>query len=175
MYYKYRGFIAALIVLLAFCFSLGYGSLSRLVVAGGALVLGIYFRVWARACIGEHSRGGVLECPTLLVQGAYAHCRHPLYVSSWWIGVSWLLAQKWPSQIYFGAFLALWTAHFVHLSVNEDRFLRGTWGDVWIKYAECVPFWRFAPRLQRATWRPQKDLWTWFWLVVVFALPLFHL
>lgn len=174
MYYKFRGFLAGFIFLLALSLSLGYGTIPRLLVAGLALMLGLYLRLWARASIGEHSRGSSLECPELLTRGAYGHCRHPLYVSSWWIGVAWLMAQKWPSQLYFGVFLGLWTAHFVYLSVGEDRFLRMNMGDVWLRFAQEVPFWRFVPRFEKVRWRPALDLWTWLWLLVAFLLPLIY-
>lgn len=171
IYYKYRGWVAASIALLALTLSSGV-SLPRFMVAVVLLGLGLYWRHWARSLIGAHSRGDQHECYELIASGAYGHCRHPLYVSSWWVGSAWLLLQNWEQQWRFALLLFLWTAHLVALSVMEDRFLKNKFGSVWQEYAAQVVFWRFVPRFQKLKWNWSQDFWTWVWLFIAFALPI---
>lgn len=176
IHYRYRGWIAGIIAVSALASSEGAPWSLLWIWSFLLLGLGLVWRVWARRDIGDHSRGLSKDAPDLIQTGAYAACRHPLYISSWWVGVSWLSVQQWSWILLQYVFVFLWTGHLVLMAWSEDRYLREKFGSKWLEWSAKTPFWSWLPfgaRLGNSqSW--SKDLWTWIWIGLAYGLAWFR-
>lgn len=104
----------------------------------GWLVLGagIFMRLWATLYIGGH------KSMSLVTEGPYALCRHPLYIGSFLILVS--LAVFLISPLVLGAALVVGAVHAFIVVPSEERHAVACFGDAYRAYCARTP--RFFPR-----------------------------
>jgi len=139
------------------------------------LLAGLGLRVWARSCIGMHTRGAQWAAPVLVVAGPYARMRHPLYASNGLVG----LAFAWfhlGAGITLSLFTLVFFAFLTLLARAEDRWLGERFGEIWRDWAARVPAWGWAlansgarsqTNILRVFW---EDRWTWIWWGLGLAL-----
>jgi protein-S-isoprenylcysteine O-methyltransferase Ste14 len=79
---------------------------------------------------------------TLNTQGMYGYVRHPLYLGNYfmWLGIV-LFTGSWEFAVCVT--VAFWI-YYTLISMTEERYLRGQFGDVYIKWSEGIP--AFFPR-----------------------------
>lgn len=169
-----RGIILGVFALALLLVPPGEGMRS---VSGYLLIaVGVVLRICARTVIGEHSRGNVLDAPSLVTTGVYSRVRHPLYLSNLLIGCGFVLAELGWQTLSFAFVSALFIFVFL-LASEEDRFLAERFGDVFETWRANTP--AFFPGFRakedfvKKTGRmPAKkyfaaflaDKWTWIWL-----------
>lgn len=171
--YKWRGLLLALLalglVLLPPC------AQSNWLVGAPLLLAGLGLRVWARSCIGMHTRGAQWAAPALVVTGPYARMRHPLYASNGLVG----LAFAWfhlGAGITLSLFTLVFFAFLAVLARAEDRWLGRRFGDAWRDWAARVPAWGWARANGGALSQVEilrifvEDRWTWIWWSLGLAL-----
>lgn len=80
----------------------------------------------------------------LNTKGIYSTVRHPLYVGNFfmWLGISLLTQQVW----FNVAFVLAYWVYYERIMYAEESFLRGKFGDAYLKWAENVP--AFIPSLK---------------------------
>lgn len=151
--YRFRGYILALFaVALLACPAAPFPhvSLDALALKGGGMtcipyigtllfyILGIALRIRARQFIGQHTRGSTHEANELVINGPYAHMRHPLYTSNTYIALGAIffhLGVSGPFHIFIIAIVLFEYA----LAHAEDRFLEEKFGDTWRAWALRTP------------------------------------
>lgn len=86
------------------------------------------------------AQGQVAE--VLNTKGIYSTVRHPLYVGNFfmWLGVAMLTQSFWFSV----AFVFAYWVYYERIMYAEENFLRGKFGEVYLKWAEKTP--AFVPR-----------------------------
>jgi protein-S-isoprenylcysteine O-methyltransferase Ste14 len=130
------------------------------------VLVGEGLRVWS---------SGTLEKNVAIADaGPYAYTRNPLYVGNFLIGLGFVVMghNGWLA----GMFLALFPLVYIPTILEEERFLRAKFGDVYEAYLRRVP--RFlpsfsaAPRPSRFRWELVKfhrELQTWYALCAGFT------
>jgi len=108
------------------------------------VLAGLALRAWAAGCAGGHTRRATIEAPRLATGGPFAHVRNPIYLASIILGLGMvgLLGDPWMLALCIGVFVFLYTA----IVPAEERFLRGQFGDAYVRYCAHVP--RLLPRLR---------------------------
>lgn len=116
----------------------------------GLVLLGLAGRVWAGGTAGRHTRRAVIEAPGLVTGGPFAHVRNPIYLASIVLGLGMVLlvGDPWLFAIYVGVFVLLYSS----IVPAEEQFLRGQFGEDYLRYCANVP--RFLPQLR--PWREAK-------------------
>ena len=108
------------------------------------VLAGLALRAWAAGCAGRHTRHATIEAPQLATGGPFAHVRNPIYLASTILGLGMvgLLGDPWMFALYLAVFIFLYSA----IIPAEERFLRGKFGDTYVRYCANVP--RVFPRLR---------------------------
>jgi len=146
-----RGWIGAAIVLPAVLAA----SLSQPLVREGELAdvmldvaawlilgAGIFLRLWATLYIGGR------KSTSLIVDGPYALCRHPLYVGSFLIIVS--LAVFLESPVVLASALTMAGVYRLFIVPSEEANVAAIFGDAYHRYCAVTPrFWFCLARLSR--------------------------
>ena len=99
------------------------------------VLLGVALRTWARGHLDRAER--------VCTGGPYGWVRHPLYVSSFLMGLGvMLMALPWVlGPLYVASFAAV----YVPKALREEEYLRGQFGAAYAVYAADVP--AVLPRL----------------------------
>lgn len=143
------------------------------------ILIGEALRLWAAGYVGhrkvnrtEHRRGEP-KIGALITAGPYAYVRHPLYVGTFVIGLGFCLIAKnlW---LILGA-LAFFLAVYPKKAVEEEKIIRGEWGEQFDAYRQRVRAWfpRLRPHPHRVgqwSWQgiyASQEAKTVVWLVVV--------
>jgi len=112
---------------------------TRTSIAAGLPVLlaGLGLRGWGRGHLTRRAH--------LTQSGPYAFVRHPLYVGSFLLGLSFAIMTGivWLSLL----FPLIFTAMYLPKALREEAFLRERYGDEYAAYADRVG--RFFPHLRR--------------------------
>lgn len=145
--FKYRGWMGGLLIVPA----LAIWALSKPRVvegswfdeicdASGWLLLGcgMFLRLWATLYLG--GRKG----QTMVREGPYAACRHPLYIGSCFIILA--LACFLKSLTMLIAVVLAIILHGLLVIPSEERHLRCIFGEAYTEYQRSTP--RFLPRLR---------------------------
>ncbi len=69
--------------------------------------------------------------------GIYSVVRHPLYLGNFfmWLGVAMLTANAW----FTVAFILFYAFYYERIMYAEESFLRGKFGEAYLKWAEITP------------------------------------
>ena len=132
-------------------------------------VAGAAMRFWATLYIGGRKR------LTVVCEGPYSLCRNPLYAGTFLIAMS---AAIMLESVTFGAGILLGAVFYAWATVPaEERYLRETLGEPYLRYCQQVP--RFWPSLAgyrtpatisvsvKALWNECRRAARWVWLPVV--------
>jgi protein-S-isoprenylcysteine O-methyltransferase Ste14 len=151
--FKSRGALGGMVVLPA----VAYACLSRpLVEVGGwadvglnvvgwvILSLGIFMRIWSTLYIGGR------KSASMVTEGPYAICRHPLYVGSFLIVLS--LAVFLKSPVALGAVAIAAMVYRLWIIPSEERHALACFGAPYLEYQGATP--RLLPSL-RSLRRPR--------------------
>lgn len=103
------------------------------------LIAAVLGRMWAILYIGGHKNGSVMQ------QGPYSVCRHPLYSFSM-LGIAGF-GLMLGSIVVTAAITALAFAIFALTARREEQYLRASFGAQWDGYAARVPALVPKPRL----------------------------
>jgi protein-S-isoprenylcysteine O-methyltransferase Ste14 len=146
--FKSRGPLAAGIILPAVayaCFSRplveagGWADLGLNLLAWAILSLGIFMRVWSTLYIGGR------KSISIVTEGPYAACRHPLYVGSLFIVISVAVFLKSPVALAAVAATAL--IYTLWVIPSEEQHALACFGAPYLEYQGATP--RFLPSLRR--------------------------
>ena len=119
------------------------GSLALLLVVGGSLG-----RIWCSAFIAGR------KDETLVSNGPYSRCRHPLYSLSWIVGAGLGLATR--SLTLTALTLVILALLFWRATVAEEQFLELAHGESFRRYRAATP--RFVPRAASEIWPAAIDV-----------------
>ena len=97
---------------------------------------GVFVRLWATLYIGGR------KSLSLVCDGPYALCRHPLYVGAFLILAS--LAVFLTSPVVFAATLVIGLIYGLLIVPSEERHAAACFGDAYREYCAVTP--RFWPR-----------------------------
>ena len=110
----------------------------KLLIAGGAVAaLGLALRTFAAGHLAKNQR--------LATSGPYAYTRNPLYLGSALMGAGFAVAGG--NWILALACLVLFAAIYWPVIRREEEYLRREFGQVYDRYAQCVPV--LLPRFRR--------------------------
>lgn len=147
--FRFRGWISGAVIMPAValaCLSkpliaegdfgdVGFDFIAWLILGGG-----VFMRLWATLYIGGH------KSMSLVTDGPYAICRHPLYVGSFLIALS--LAVFLMSPVVLVGTLVISLFHALMIVPSEERHAAECFGDAYHEYCAVTPrFWprRFTP------------------------------
>ncbi len=91
---------------------------------------------------GRNVKGQLAE--TLNSTGIYSLVRHPLYVGNYfmWLGPALLVGEFW----FIISFTLMYWLYYEKIMFAEEQFLRGKFGDTYLKWAEKLP--AFVPNFK---------------------------
>jgi protein-S-isoprenylcysteine O-methyltransferase Ste14 len=133
-------------------------DLATLLVTGLAILSGLagaVLRVWGTAFLGAsivHS--GPMLAGSVMAAGPYRYVRNPLYLGSWFLGLSIAILMPPSGALVFVVVLGLF---YFRLILGEEGFLAGQIGEAYVEYRRQVPRLvpSLRPRIAESTARPQ--------------------
>ncbi len=131
---------------------------ATLLVTGLAILFGLtgaVLRVWGTAFLGAsivHS--GPMLAGSVMAAGPYRYVRNPLYLGSWFLGLSIAILMPPSGALVFVVVLGLF---YFRLILGEEGFLAGQIGEAYVEYRRQVPRLvpSLRPRIAESTARPQ--------------------
>lgn len=148
------GTVAGLIPWLITHWRLGEGASAGVSIAGGVLIalsLALLISCFMRfAQEGEGTPAPLAPTRQLVVSGAYARVRNPMYVAVTGLILGQALLFASAALIAYG--ITIWFAFMVFVVYYEEPRLKHEFPDAYADYFAHVPRW--VPRL--SPWRPQK-------------------
>jgi protein-S-isoprenylcysteine O-methyltransferase Ste14 len=142
---------------------------ATLLVTGLAILsglLGAVLRVWGTAFLGASIvHAGPMLAGSVMAAGPYRYVRNPLYLGSWFLGLSIAILMPPSGALVFVVVLGLF---YFRLILGEEDFLTGQIGEAYVEYRRQVPRLvpSLRPRIAASTARPQ-----WLMSLVVEFLP----
>jgi protein-S-isoprenylcysteine O-methyltransferase Ste14 len=112
--------------------------------AAPLVLIGVFFRVWARCHFTRGSDTRRIQAHRLIVAGPYRRVRNPLYVGNLAIAVGLTLAFAGPWTA--GALLVALVLLYSGVIRSEEAVLERTWGESYVEFRRQVPRW--LPRLR---------------------------
>lgn len=145
--FKYRSFLplvlyvlAVLVLLFGKNFFADYQELSFVLICLGISLFGQFIRILTigftpKATSGRNTKKQVAE--ELNTKGIYSIIRHPLYVGNYfmWLGLIVYVGNFWFIVL---SSLLFWL-YYERIMFAEESFLRGKFGEEYLKWAENVP------------------------------------
>ncbi len=120
---------------------------ATLVVTGLAILFGFagaVLRVWGTAFLGASIvHAGPMLAGNVMAAGPYRYVRNPLYLGSWFLGLSIAILMPPSGALVFAVLLALF---YFRLILGEEGFLAGQIGEAYVEYRRQVP--RLVPSLR---------------------------
>lgn len=116
--------------------------------------LGAFLRVWGTAYLGASTvHAGSMQAGAVMASGPYRHVRNPLYLGSWFLGISIAILMPPSGAIVF---LVLMSVFYLRLILGEEAFLAAQLGEPYLAYKQRVPrLWpSLRPRIPSAAARP---------------------
>ena len=112
---------------------------------------GLWIRAYALGYVSKGTSGRTTSQPSadsINTSGIYSIVRHPLYLGNFfiWLGITLSIHVWWFTMI---AVLLFWI-YYERIMFAEEEFLRGKFGDTYLKWAEKTP--AFIPSLKN--WQP---------------------
>jgi protein-S-isoprenylcysteine O-methyltransferase Ste14 len=136
--FKFRSYTPLPFVVLMLIFQ--KAGIESMLIGFGIIVIGEYFRLWGVCYAGSETRTtGNVGGTFLVVSGAYAYVRNPLYIGNMLIyfGVGIMSMALFPFlQI---AAIAFFFFQYTIIINEEEAFLRSKYGKNYENYCESVP------------------------------------
>lgn len=144
--FEYRSYTPIPFLVLMFIFF--NGTPSSMIIGFAMALLGEFFRFWGVAYAGsETRRTGEVGATYLVVSGAFAHLRNPLYLGNMlmYIGIGVMSMALFP---YLQIAALLFFMFQYHVIVKEEEgFLKEKYGKEYEAYCASVP--KFIPALKK--------------------------
>lgn len=144
--FEYRSYTPIPFLVLMFIFF--NGTPTSMIIGFLMALLGEFFRFWGVSYAGSETRTtGEVGATYLVVSGAFAHLRNPLYLGNMlmYIGIGIMSMALFP-YLQIAAFL--WFAFQYHVIVKEEEsFLIEKYGKQYEAYRASVP--KFFPSLNK--------------------------
>lgn len=159
--FRYRGFLLPIAIVLLLLPSPALAASSAAVGAIGFLfaLAGQFVRVGTigMAYIVRGGRNHQVHAESLVTEGAYAHCRNPMYLGNLLLLFGLALASN--SQLFAAVALPLVGLMYVAIVAAEEDFLGERFGPRYVEYRQRTPRW--LPRLRGlgATFRAARFDW----------------
>lgn len=148
------GTVAGVVPWLITQWRFGEGASLGVSIVGGVLIalsLALLIECFARFAIkGAGTPAPIAPTQTLVVSGAYARVRNPMYVAV--TGLIFGQALLFASAALIAYAIGIWLAFLMFVVYREEPRLRHDFPNDYAAYFENVPRWR--PRL--SPWRPQR-------------------
>jgi len=139
--FEYRSYTPLPFLILMVVFQ--QATLSSLIVGFCIVLAGEFFRLWAVSYAGSETRttGGGVGGTYLVVSGAYAHVRNPLYVGNMIIytGIGVMSMALYP-YLLIAALLFFYFQYYAIINDEED-YLKIKFGKQFEDYCKSVPRW----------------------------------
>ena len=159
-FFKYRSYTPIPFIILMVIFQ--QATLSSLIVGFVIVCIGEFFRLWGVSYAGSETRttGGGVGGTYLVVSGAFAHVRNPLYFGNMCIyfGVGVMSMAWYPYLMLIAAAFFFIQYHFI---INEEeKYLAEKFGEQYEKYKLAVPRWipTFAKFKNHGSQQPSYDI-----------------
>lgn len=144
--FEYRSYTPIPFLILMFIFF--NGTPASMIVGFLLALLGEFFRFWGVSYAGSETRTtGEVGATYLVVSGAFAHLRNPLYLGNMlmYIGIGIMSMALFP---YLQIFAFAWFVFQYHVIVNEEEnFLVEKYGKQYEAYRASVP--KFFPSIEK--------------------------
>lgn len=103
-------------------------------------LFGLIIRIFVIGFVPKNTSGRTTKtqvADSLNTSGMYSLVRHPLYVGNYfmWLGLAMLTGNLW----FVVAFTLLYWLYYERIMFSEEKFLRGKFGEIYMKWAEKVP------------------------------------
>lgn len=142
--FKYRSYSPIPFLILMFVFQ--EATIESLIIGFVIALMGEGWRLWGVSVAGsETRRTGAVGATFLVVTGAFAYVRNPLYIGNilLYLGIGVMSMALFP-YLHIAALLFFsWQYHVI--VKEEEEFLHKTYGEQYEDYKKNVP--RFIPRL----------------------------
>lgn len=161
--FKYRSYTPIPFLILMVVFQ--NADITSIVVGFAIALLGEFFRLWSVSYAGSETRttngvGGTF----LVVSGAYAHVRNPLYVGNMlmYFGIGIMSMALFPYLQIIALIFFFW--QYTVIINEEEDFLRTKYGKSYVDYCAAVPklipaFKKYKnPGLEQPEYQLQKGL-----------------
>lgn len=140
-FFKYRSYTPIPFLILMVIFQ--EATLPSLIVGFIIVCIGEFFRLWGVSYAGSETRttGGGVGGTYLVVSGAFAHVRNPLYFGNMciYIGVGLMSFAWYPYLMLIAAVFFFIQYHFI---INEEeKYLTEKFGGQYEEYKTSVPRW----------------------------------
>jgi protein-S-isoprenylcysteine O-methyltransferase Ste14 len=125
---------------------LSFSAAMRLVIVLAALIAakGVVFRLWGSAYLGPatvlHHQ---MKAGALIAEGPYRYVRNPLYIGLWSMVAAMAFLMPTTGAIFILIAVPLF---LLRLTLGEEAFLKGEFGQPYLDYLRAVP--RLVPRLR---------------------------
>lgn len=136
--FKYRSYTPLPFIALMVVFQ--KATIESMLIGFAVLALGEFFRLWGVSYAGSETRttngvGGTF----LVVSGAYAYLRNPLYLGNMlmYLGVGIMSMALFPYLQIIAMVFFYW--QYVVIINEEENFLRGKYGQSYTDYCAAVP------------------------------------
>jgi protein-S-isoprenylcysteine O-methyltransferase Ste14 len=136
--FKYRSYTPIPFVILMVFFQ--NANIVSIVVGFAIALLGEFFRLWGVSYAGSETRttdgvGGTF----LVVSGAYAHVRNPLYIGNMliYLGIGIMSWALFPYLQFLALLFFFW--QYTVIIKEEEGFLRTKYGKSYKDYCDAVP------------------------------------
>lgn len=144
--FKYRSYTPLPFVVLMVVFQ--KATIESMLIGFVVLALGEFFRLWGVSYAGSETRttsgvGGTY----LVVSGAYAYLRNPLYLGNMlmYLGVGIMSMALFPYLQIIALCFFYW--QYTVIIKEEENFLRGKYGQSYVDYCASVP--KLIPNFSR--------------------------
>ncbi|MBM4171846.1 MAG: isoprenylcysteine carboxylmethyltransferase family protein [Ignavibacteria bacterium] len=139
--FKFRSYTPIPFMLLMIIFQ--EATLTSLFVGFVIIAIGEFFRLWGVSYAGSETRttGGGVGATYLVVSGAFAHVRNPLYFGNMLIytGIG-VMSLAWYPYLMLIALVFFYFQYHVIIR-EEENFLLKKYGDAYQDYMNNVPRW----------------------------------
>ena len=131
---------------------------ATLLVTGLAILFGFVgavLRVWGTAFLGASIvHAGPMLAGSVMAAGPYRYVRNPLYLGSWFLGLSIAILMPPSGALVFVVVLGLF---YFRLILGDEDFLTGQIGGAYVEYRRQVPRLvpSLLPRIAASKARPQ--------------------
>ncbi len=145
-FFKYRSYTPIPFLILMVIFQ--EAVLTSLIIGFAIVCFGEFFRLWGVSYAGSETRttGGGVGGTYLVVSGAFAHVRNPLYFGNMciYIGIGIMSMALFPYLLLAAVVFFLFQYHFIIR--EEEKYLADKFGVEYERYKAAVPRW--IPKLE---------------------------
>jgi protein-S-isoprenylcysteine O-methyltransferase Ste14 len=144
--FKFRSYTPIPFIVLMVIFQ--KASIESMLIGFTLIIIGEYFRLWGVSYAGSETRTtGNVGGTYLVVSGAYAFVRNPLYFGNMmiYLGVGFMSMALFP-YLQIAAFLFFFFQYIIIIN-EEETFLQSKYGKSYENYCEAVP--KLIPSLKR--------------------------